>query len=74
MLKHLVTAIYQAHAYEEPMIFIQNCLRTLHIRGGDIYNPNRFWNRQDVDWVPKTFDQKREQVLRRPAIYTKRLT
>lgn len=62
MLKEVVTAIYQAHPYEEPVIFIQNCLRTLHIRGADIDNPNRFWNRQDVDWVPKAFDQKREQV------------
>lgn len=62
MLKEVVTAIYQAHPYEEPVIFIQNCLRTLHIRGADIDNPNRFWNRQDVDWVPKAVNQKHEQV------------
>ena len=62
MLKEVVTAIYQAHPYEEPVIFIQNCLRTLHIRGADIDNPNRFWNRQGVDWVPKAVAQKLEQV------------
>ena len=62
MLKEVVTAIYQAHPYEEPIIFIQNCLRTLRIRGADIDNPNRFWNRQGVDWVPKAVAQKHEQV------------
>ena len=42
MLKEVVTAIYQAHPYEEPVMFSQNCLRTLHIRRPDIDNLNRF--------------------------------
>ena len=42
MLKELVAAIYQAHPYEEPVMFSQPCLRTLHIRRHDIANLNRF--------------------------------
>jgi hypothetical protein len=42
MLKEVVVAIYQAHPYEEPVMFSQNCTRTLHIRGADIDNLNRF--------------------------------
>ncbi len=49
----LLTSIYWAHPYEEPVIFIRPCLRTLHIRGTDESNPNRFWNREADDWVPE---------------------
>lgn len=44
--------IYARHPYEEPVIFVQSCIRTLHIRGMDEDNPNRFWNRARQDWVP----------------------
>jgi hypothetical protein len=57
MLKEVIAAIYQARPYEAPVMFSQNFFSTLHIRGADIDNPNRFWNRQDVDWVPKAVGQ-----------------
>lgn len=49
----ILEAIYSAHPYEEPVIFLITCLRTRHIRGLDEDNPNRFWNRQPEDWVPQ---------------------
>jgi len=45
-------AIYHAHPYEEPVIYAQPTLRSLHIRGLDEDNPNRFWNQTTPDWVP----------------------
>ncbi|WP_147127170.1 hypothetical protein [Shimia ponticola] len=45
-------AIYHAHPYEEPVIYAQPTLRSLHIRGLDEDNPNRFWNQSTPDWVP----------------------
>ncbi|WP_170402815.1 hypothetical protein [Ruegeria arenilitoris] len=48
----VLRAIYAAHPYEEPVIFLHPCFRTLHIRGQDEDNPNRFWNRPLEDWVP----------------------
>ena len=48
----ILRAIYRVHPYEEPVIFVTECLRTLHIRGLDEDNPNRFWNRPAEDWVP----------------------
>jgi len=49
----VLKAIYAAHPYEEPVILVTPCLRTLHIRGLDEDNPNRFWNRDAEDWVPQ---------------------
>lgn len=49
----VLKAIYWAHPYEEPVVFVEPCLRTLHIRGLDEDNPNRFWNRKTEDWVPQ---------------------
>ena len=49
---HVIEAIYAAHPYEEPVIFIVPCLRSLHVKGMDEDNPNRFWNSQTEDWVP----------------------
>lgn len=49
----VLQAIYAAHPYEEPVIAITDCLRTLHIRGLDEDNPNRFWNAAPETWVPK---------------------
>lgn len=51
-VERILRAIYDAHPYEEPVIFVAPCLRTLHIRGTDEDNPNRFWNRPAEDWVP----------------------
>ncbi|MBT8416773.1 MAG: hypothetical protein KJO42_04970 [Silicimonas sp.] len=48
----VLRAIYSAHPYEEPVIFVEPCVRTLHIRGMDEDNPNRFWNNEAKDWVP----------------------
>jgi len=48
----VLKAIYAAHPYEEPVVFVTPCIRTLHIRGLDEDNPNRFWNAKAEDWVP----------------------
>jgi len=45
--------IYDVHPYEEPVVFVQPCLRCLHIRGADEDNPNRFWNRPAAQWIPE---------------------
>lgn len=48
-LQHVLEAIYASHPYEEPVILIEPCLRTRHIRGLDEDNPNRFWNAGALD-------------------------
>jgi len=48
----VLAAVYTAHPYEEPVVLMTPCTRTLHIRGLDEDNPNRFWNRKAEDWVP----------------------
>jgi hypothetical protein len=53
LVARVVEAIYAAHPYEEPVVFVEACLRTVHIRGLDEDNPNRFWNSAPADWVPK---------------------
>ncbi len=50
---HTLKAIYSAHPYEEPVVFVQPTVRTLHIRGLDENNPNRFWNNDAEEWVPE---------------------
>ncbi|MDF1793634.1 MAG: hypothetical protein P1U88_17100 [Thalassobaculaceae bacterium] len=49
----VMEAIYHVHPYEEPVILLVPALRTLHVRGLDEDNPNRFWNRPAADWVPE---------------------
>ncbi len=49
----VLRAIYAAHPYEEPVVFVTPCLRTCHIAGRDEDNPNRFWNSPAEDWVPQ---------------------
>lgn len=49
----VIEALYDAHPYEEPVILLTDCVRTLHIRGLDEDNPARFWNRPNADWVPE---------------------
>jgi len=51
-LEPLLGAIYHSHPYEEPVIQLLPGARTRHIRGQDEDNPNRFWNRENVDWIP----------------------
>ena len=49
----VLRSIYASHPYEEPVVFVETCVRTLHIRGVDEDNPNRFWNNEAEDWVPE---------------------
>ncbi len=49
----VLKAVYASHPYEEPVVFVQPTIRTLHIRGLDEDNPNRFWNNKAEDWVPE---------------------
>ena len=53
----VLKAIYSSHPYEEPVVFVEPCARTLHVRGMDEDNPNRFWNGDAEDWVPKEHRQ-----------------
>lgn len=50
--RDVVTAIYDAHPYEEPVIDLSPAFGTRHVRGMDEDNPNRFWNSDMPDWVP----------------------
>ncbi|OIQ36531.1 MAG: hypothetical protein BM558_13790 [Roseobacter sp. MedPE-SW] len=52
LLEPLLRAIYHAHPYEEPVIQLVPAARSLHRRGQDEANPNRFWNQEPADWVP----------------------
>ncbi len=49
----VLKSIYDSHPYEEPVVFVEPCLRATHIRGLDEDNPNRFWNGKPEDWVPE---------------------
>lgn len=53
LVAQVLEAIYSAHPYEEPVIFVEECLRTQHIRGMDEDSPHKFWNSAPADWVPK---------------------
>lgn len=53
-LKAVLTAIHDAHPYEEPVVIITEAMRTLHIRGTGEDNPSRFWNRETADWLPQS--------------------
>ena len=60
-LERLLSAIYAAHPYEEPVIQLVEAARTRHVPGQDEGNPNRFWNRPDAempDWVPMAHRRK----------------
>jgi hypothetical protein len=49
----VMDAIYAAHPYEEPVIYLMPTTRMRAVRGSDDANPNRFWNGTAEDWVPK---------------------
>ncbi len=53
VLTAVLKAIYDTHPYEEPVIFVKESLRTLHIAGLDEDNPNRYWNWEDDPWTPE---------------------
>lgn len=53
VLSGVMSALYDVHPYEEPVIYIQDTRRGRHKRGADDNNPNRFWNRPMPDWVPE---------------------
>ena len=56
-LEQVIRAIYDTHPYEEPVVYVDRVDRTLHIRGIDEDNPNRFWNRSAAnEWVPHEFE------------------
>lgn len=48
----VLEALYRSHPYEEPVIFVAETTSTRHVAGMDDDNPNRFWNRPTLDWVP----------------------
>lgn len=56
IVTRVLEAIFASHPYEEPVIHVLPCVRTLHIRGLDEDNPNRFWNAPAASWVPKEID------------------
>ncbi|WP_299982673.1 hypothetical protein [uncultured Ruegeria sp.] len=60
----VLKAIYETHPYEEPVILVSQCLRTLHIRGLDEDNPNRFWNGDAEEWVPEAHQPKSGRTTR----------
>ncbi len=43
VLKKALDAIYQAHPYEEPVIYLSEVWRT-RSTNPDLANPNRLWN------------------------------
>ena len=60
-LERILSAIYAAHPYEEPVIQLVEATRTRHVPGLDEGNPNRFWNRSDAEmpeWVPEAHRRK----------------
>jgi hypothetical protein len=44
IVESVLRQIYASHPAEEPVIHLMQASRTLHIRGLDEDNPNRFWN------------------------------
>lgn len=51
-INDVISALYAAHPYEEPVITLTPSLSMHHVRGMDEDNPNRFWNQATPDWVP----------------------
>ena len=47
VVERVLRNVYAVHPSEEPVIHIVKAVRSLHIRGLDEKNPNRFWNRAD---------------------------
>lgn len=63
----VIEAVFDKHPYEEPVIHITPTTRTLHIRGLDEDNPNRFWN-SVVNWLPP--EQQEHPTPEKPPIST----
>jgi hypothetical protein len=45
-------AVYLAHPYEEPVVYLLPTVRLPPVRRYDDSNPNRFWGCAAEDWVP----------------------
>ena len=52
ILRDVIEAIFGTHPYEEPVIQIQEILSTRFKYESGRDNPNKWWNRADLDWVP----------------------
>ena len=50
LLQKVVEAIYQVHSYYEPVITVQETLRSRCKGLDDSANPHRWWNKQG-DWI-----------------------
>lgn len=48
----VVEAIFESHPYQEPVILIQEVMSTRFKYGQTKSNPNKWWNRPELDWVP----------------------
>lgn len=54
VLSEVLEALYQAHPYEEPVMVIEKVLSTRFRYDEDTKsNPRKYWNRQDLAWVPE---------------------
>ena len=59
LIKQVIEAIFESHPYEEPVILIGEVISTRFKYSMTRDNPNKWWNRSDLDWVPKN---QREQT------------
>jgi len=55
LLEQVIEAIYEVHSYYEPVIFVQEVLRSRCKGLDDSENPHRWWNTQG-DWKSSTED------------------
>ena len=46
----VIEAVFQSHPYEEPVILIQEVWSTRFKYEQSKTNPNKWWNRPEVDW------------------------
>ncbi|WP_353571058.1 hypothetical protein [Candidatus Albibeggiatoa sp. nov. BB20] len=47
LLQKAVNAMYKAHSYEEPVVYVKELWRTQATNAGD-NNPNRWWNKEET--------------------------
>ncbi len=53
-IRQVVEAIFESHPYEEPVILISEIMSTRFKYNIASDNPNKWWNRPDLDWVPES--------------------
>ncbi len=51
MIAAVIEAIFESHPYEEPVILIQEVMSTRLKNGPTKGNPNKWWNRPELDWL-----------------------